>query len=318
MFIGFVRTCNTIQLGYKYLISKIQSVSNIGKCLQVDTTTTVHPSMDEETWSDLGSLQLATDESHEFGKMCKIREAARHAFVKADMGSRVSRAILRKAAPVSKEYQCGDLVCYKTQQGGWSTASRVIGFDGPKIVWVIHRGVPVCVGLDKLRPVNASEALAHQYLHGQKPFQFGSRHQQQGYIDARLDNTEVGESARPAARPNDPEEDETLAEEFADRPSEGRRVRFGTAEEPDVEEMPPSRRRSREGDVLEEDTAPDGSRRRLNPGSTAEESRANVDSSSSSDRRHDLAESMIRAGTTGRGVEMVRDTVNRTMFADSN
>ena len=44
MFIGFVRTCNTIQLGYKYLISKIQSVSNIGKCLQVDTTTTVHPS----------------------------------------------------------------------------------------------------------------------------------------------------------------------------------------------------------------------------------------------------------------------------------
>ena len=91
------------------------------------------------------------------------------------------------------------------------------------------------------RPVNASEALAHQYLHGQKPFQFGSRHQQQGYVDARLDNTEVGESARPAARPNDPEEDETLAEEFADRPSEGRRVRFGTAEEPDVEEMPPSR-----------------------------------------------------------------------------
>ena len=44
MFIGFVRTCNTIQLGYKYLISQIQSVSNIGKCLQVDTTTTVHPS----------------------------------------------------------------------------------------------------------------------------------------------------------------------------------------------------------------------------------------------------------------------------------
>ena len=88
--------------------------------------------MDEENWSDLGSLQLATDEGHEFGKMCKIREAARHAFVKADMGSRVSRAILRKAAPVSKEYHCGDLVCYKTQQGGWSTASRVIGFRWSK------------------------------------------------------------------------------------------------------------------------------------------------------------------------------------------
>ena len=52
MFIGFVRTCNTIQLGYKYLISKIQSVSNIGKCLQVDTTTTVHPSRSPEAVLD--------------------------------------------------------------------------------------------------------------------------------------------------------------------------------------------------------------------------------------------------------------------------
>ena len=63
MFIGFVRTCNTIQLGYKYLISKIQSVSNIGKCLQVDTTTTVHPSR-PQTGGDKPKLFALDDDSN--------------------------------------------------------------------------------------------------------------------------------------------------------------------------------------------------------------------------------------------------------------
>lgn len=63
----------------------------------------------------------------------------------------------------------------------------------------------------------------------------------------RLDDPEEGEPGRPAPRPSDPEEDETLADEFADRSSEGRRVRFETdrtAEEPDVEDMPPSETKS--------------------------------------------------------------------------
>ena len=64
MFIGFVRTCNTIQLGYKYLISKIQSVSNIGKCLQVDTTTTVHPSGLESCWGLAVSAPCRTEAGH--------------------------------------------------------------------------------------------------------------------------------------------------------------------------------------------------------------------------------------------------------------
>ena len=93
-----------------------------------------------------------------------IREAARISFIKEDMSKRVARALLRKAAPVLKDYAVGDLVCFKTDQSGWTTACRIIGFEGAKLVWVIHHGMPACVALDRLRPVNASEALAYQHL----------------------------------------------------------------------------------------------------------------------------------------------------------
>ena len=63
----------------------------------------------------------------------------------------------------------------------WSTVSRIIGFDGPKVVWVLCKGTPVCEALDRLRPVNAAEALVHQFLAGQKRFVFGSG--QQGFIE---------------------------------------------------------------------------------------------------------------------------------------
>ena len=53
--------------------------------------------------------------------------------------------ILRKSAPISKEYGVGDLVCFRTDQLGWSTVSRIIGFDGPKVVWVLCKGnVSLC------------------------------------------------------------------------------------------------------------------------------------------------------------------------------
>ena len=89
--------------------------------------------MDEENWADLGALTAADDPTLEFGQIAKIREKARKAFVRADMSSRVRRAILRKSAPISKEYGVGDLVCFRTDQLGWSTVSRIIGFDGPKV-----------------------------------------------------------------------------------------------------------------------------------------------------------------------------------------
>lgn len=87
----------------------------------------------------------------DFSKIAKIREKARKASIRVDMSSRVRRAILRKSAPISKEYGVGDLVCFRTDQLGWFTVSRIIGFDGPKAVhavktqairdiWVLFKG----------------------------------------------------------------------------------------------------------------------------------------------------------------------------------
>ena len=136
--------------------------------------------MDEENWADLGSLTAAEDPTTEFGRIAKIRE------------KRVRRAILRKSAPIPKEYGVGDLVCFRTDPlGGWSTVSRIIGFDGPEVLWVLCKGTPACVALDRLRPVNASEAFAHQFLRGQQPFVSGSG--QQGFMDANQDLPTVPE-----------------------------------------------------------------------------------------------------------------------------
>ena len=126
------------------------------------------PGMATDEKMDLGVLEALADERREFAQVMEIRETARKAFVREDLSRRVAKAILRKAAPVSKEYGVGDLVCFKTDQSGWSTASRVIGFEGPKVVWLIHQGTPICAALDRLRPVNAAEALAYQHLKDEK------------------------------------------------------------------------------------------------------------------------------------------------------
>lgn len=134
---------------------------------------------------DMGVIEAMADERHEFAKVNEIREEARKAFIKEDLSRRVAKALLRKAAPINKEYGVGDLVCFKTEQSGWSTASRVIGFEGPQIVWLIHQGsLPVCVALDRLRPVNSSEALACQHLKDEKGLGAISG-RKIGFIDAR-------------------------------------------------------------------------------------------------------------------------------------
>ena len=50
---------------------------------------------EEDSWADLGSLQMASDGANEFGRIARIREKARKAFVRADMSPRVLLEILR-------------------------------------------------------------------------------------------------------------------------------------------------------------------------------------------------------------------------------
>ena len=57
----------------------------------------------------------------------------------------------------------------KTGKTEWSTASRVIGFEGSQneSVWVLCQNVPVLVSAQNLRPAQDAEALAQAVLQGE-------------------------------------------------------------------------------------------------------------------------------------------------------
>ena len=214
------------------------------------------PGMASDDKLDLGILEAMADERHEFSQLMEVRETARKAFIREDLSRRVAKAILRKSAPITKEYGVGDLVCFKTEQSGWSTASRIIGFEGPKIVWLIHQGTPICAALDRLRPVNAAEALAYQHLKDEKGLG-AIQGRKIGFVDIShpLDDIEEGEEDNSEYEMESPipttvEDDEGMVE--IDEGMRERRQRFqskaSTMEEPDLEIIPGSRRRSREQD----------------------------------------------------------------------
>ena len=110
----------------------------------------------------------------------RIRHMAKKAYVQIDSGRRVSKALLRKAAPMSGKYRVGDLITYQRDQRSdgsaetknymrWSPASRIIGFEGrgnqKKVCWVLCEGIPVCLSIERIRPANNDQLLAYHYLH---------------------------------------------------------------------------------------------------------------------------------------------------------
>jgi hypothetical protein len=118
----------------------------------------------------------------------KIRHEAKKAFARADSSARFAKAMLRKAAPLVRDYRVRDLISFQRERirygiarKRWSSASRIIGFEGQKVCWVICEGVPYCVATDRMRPANESEALAYQYLHDhENPMLRGQR---QSFVD---------------------------------------------------------------------------------------------------------------------------------------
>ena len=102
----------------------------------------------------------------------KAREEAKKAFMHLDTSKRVQRALLRNAKPLPYTYSVGDVVCFRRDKTGkteWSTASRVIGFEGThnESVWVLCQNVPVLVSAQNLRPAQDAEALAQAVLQGE-------------------------------------------------------------------------------------------------------------------------------------------------------
>ena len=125
---------------------------------------------DEESYADLGILSSKLDPETVFAKQQGLRTAARKAYVKVDCGKRVARAVLRKSAPIINQYQVGALVSFPhkdptTAENRWSTASRIIYFQGEKVGWLLTEGVPVCAALDKIRPCTPAESMAYLYMH---------------------------------------------------------------------------------------------------------------------------------------------------------
>ena len=180
---------------------------------------------DEDEFADLGTIQAQVDGTSAFGVSAAYRASARRAFVHEDTSKRVQKAILHKSAPLPGDYQVGDLVSYRREQRGgetgtqWSVASRIIGTEDDKTLWVLCEGLPVCVAKDRLRPVTGPEALAYMYLSkdhrqltdGNDAAEMAPN-QQQAFLDAR--NASASSSAvRPeAAVPaeNDTEVDRSL------------------------------------------------------------------------------------------------------------
>ena len=164
-----------------------------------------------ETAGQLSALQEKVDPTTIFAERMALRHEAKKAYVHLDSSERVARAMLRKQAPQSKDYQVGDLVSFQRKQGAegddfkrWGSASRIIGFerDG-KVCWVICEGVPFCLATDQLLPANDSQALAYNYLHGGQdrlPPEV-----QQSYVDMRkaTEEEEIDENEIPPLQPVD-------------------------------------------------------------------------------------------------------------------
>ena len=112
------------------------------------------------------------DPESRFALIHQARNEAKKAFVHLDTSKRVQRALLRNAKPLPYTYAVGDVVCFRRDKTGktvWSTAPRIIGFEGNQNenVWVLCQNVPVLVSAQNLRPAQDAEALGHAVLQGE-------------------------------------------------------------------------------------------------------------------------------------------------------
>ena len=71
--------------------------------------------LDEEEFANIGAVQGRVDPGTEFEMHNRYRMEARQHFIHEDCERRVASAMLRNAAPITGNYQVGDLVCYLRQ-----------------------------------------------------------------------------------------------------------------------------------------------------------------------------------------------------------
>ena len=152
---------------------------------------------EENEWGQLGCLEERIDPTTAFGQKALIRNTSRKNYVRVDCSRRYAAALLRKSVPLRGNYSSGDLVMHLRKQGSglhsgdtWQGPARIIGFD-KKTPWLLHGGVPATSSLNRLRPANTSEMLAHQVLQeGNVPYVTpdlqNASGQLQGYVNAQV------------------------------------------------------------------------------------------------------------------------------------
>ena len=81
----------------------------------------------------------------------------------------------------------------------WSAASRLIGHEGERNVWVLSENMtPVLVSAHSFRPANDSEPLARAILNGEEIVPSEIIGEDQRFVDARLPDPEAPEDSVPA------------------------------------------------------------------------------------------------------------------------
>eukprot|EP00974_Lingulodinium_polyedra_P033211 3194904-Lingulodinium_polyedra.AAC.1 len=120
--------------------------------------------LEENEIGQLGAIREHMDSTTEFGLKAKFRLASMTAFVRQDCGRRYMRAMSRNAGPILKDYHVGDLLMFRKEQGmDWFGPARVLGKED-KVLWCLHQGVPVAAAMNRVRPANTAEILAHMCL----------------------------------------------------------------------------------------------------------------------------------------------------------
>ena len=113
----------------------------------------------------MGAIGAQLDPNTEFGLRARCRLTARKSFVKLDCSTRVQAALLRKAVSIPKEYQMGDMVMLRKEQGAvepqdiWRGPARIIGFEN-NTTWLSFEAGVIASALHLLRPPTAAELLA--------------------------------------------------------------------------------------------------------------------------------------------------------------
>lgn len=121
-------------------LNAVNEMSRLGgfvPCYRTLRRSPRHPASlaDEDAQAHVGAIQGNVDGPAEFVIQASYKQQAREAYTGFDVGHRIARATLRKAAPVLGKYEVGDIVsfCRRPRNGVrgifWIIGCRIVGFE---------------------------------------------------------------------------------------------------------------------------------------------------------------------------------------------